>query len=138
MILGMLVAISLVLTFFNLGRHSIMLSIACAASWLGSLVLMLLGSYPGLSISSIWGQVVGFVFVLMIFVPLVQYISKVGKTEISINKDGKSYKMWDKVPRTRPETDSDRQMDYRQSFRKRVDNAIVARQRRPRSRRNSR
>lgn len=138
MTLAILVALAMVLTFFSFTKHNIMLAMAAMIAWLGGGVFVALGQYPALAMSTLAGKIVIFAFVLMMFAPLVQYISRVGKTEISVNKNGQMYKIWDKTPGKTLQTDYERQMADRQQIRSRINHAIEARQRRPRSRRNSR
>jgi hypothetical protein len=128
------IALAGLLTWFAFRWHNILMTLVAMLGWMGPGVWIFMGGNASLNISSSYTIFILFIFVAMAFVPLILFISRVGKTEIAINKDGKMYKLWDKTPRAVPLTDLDRQAEYRKSFRTRIDNAAVARQRRPRKR----
>lgn len=89
--------LGLVLTFLEISTHFLPLALAASLSWLSFGFWLLLGDIANLQMSNTWTQVLGFVIILMAFVPIGHFLSRMGKREITINDGDKTYRMWGKV-----------------------------------------
>lgn len=91
-----LIAIAIALTLMQFRWHFLPLGLAAAISWLALGFWLLLGENTNLGLDTAWGQVLGFVFVLMVFVPLLWFLFRMGKSEITVTGPQGTYKMWGK------------------------------------------
>ena len=119
-----LVVLALVLTIICFLWHQILLTMAAMIAWLAAGTMVLIGG-PTVSpfvVGTAWGNLVGFVTLVMAFVLLVRFISRVGKTQVShTDKTGKMWSLWEKPPK---ETYVKRAEQIREKRRQEIRSAI--------------
>lgn len=126
--LGM-IAIAGFLTYFARYTAQILVRMAASLSWLALGVWLLLGDVALLDISQNWAKILGFVFVIMVIVPLTWQMRTDVQKQASIMNRSKGYTEtsswteWDVKPKKKEETSEDRQRAYREQVREAVERA---------------
>ena len=88
------------LTLIAIKVNMIVMRLAAAGAWL-VLAVLLLSNSLSTPITNQWTQILGYVFVLLTFVPLLMQIGS--KTQISqTNKEGMSWSTYSSVPKVTP------------------------------------
>ena len=103
-----IVGLALVLTFVELKFHFLPLALAAALAWLVPAVGLLVDP-DAVGLSSLTGTLptlLAFVLILLVFVPIGHFWMRMGKQEITVTGNGKSYKMWGKPPEEKVESRS--------------------------------
>jgi hypothetical protein len=100
LILLAFIGLALGLTVICFVWHNILLALAGMLGWLVPAGYIIFGGDPAIDMTTTWGMILVFLFVILCFVPLVRYISKVGKTQVTHrDKEGKMWSLWEKPPK---------------------------------------
>lgn len=83
------------LTFLARYTGQLLMRIAAALIWLVLGIWLLIGNVTNLGLDSPWTQVLGFVFIIMVIVPLTWQM----RTEVRTESQGKLWSEWSKIPR---------------------------------------
>jgi uncharacterized membrane protein len=109
-----LIVIALGLTFMSLKARWLLFRLAAAMAWLACGVYLLVGGNSTLSISDVWNQILGFIFIVMaVAVLLLQIV-----TEVRRESDGVSYTSFERLKKPKgPSRSQLVQDDYRRQVR---------------------
>lgn len=110
MLLIAFLGFGLVLTLLELKFHFLPIALAASASWLVP-GFLLLTSPTTIGIGTMdegYVQVLGFVLILLVFVPIGHFLMMMGKEEITVTDGKKTYRMWGKRPEEKVESRSTR------------------------------
>lgn len=91
-----LIAIAGLLTIMQFRWHFLPLAMAAAMGWLATGLWLLLGDVTNLGLETAWAQVLALLFILMVFVPLLWFIMRMGKREMTVTGPQGTYKTWGK------------------------------------------
>ena len=117
------------LTLINILYHFILWGVGSALVWLALGFLFLVGALSTMAMGTAWGNVFGFVCVVMAIGNFAWYISKIGKTKVShTDKTGKMWSLWEKPPGSKKltlvEQEKQRSQNVREKRRQEIRSAI--------------
>lgn len=84
------------LTIMQFRWHFLPLALAAAMGWLATGLWLLLGDITNLGLDTAWAQVLAFLFILMVFVPMLWFVMRMGKSEITVTGPQGTYRIWGK------------------------------------------
>ena len=100
LILLTFIGLALGITVICFVWHNILLALAGLLGWLVPAGYIIFGGNPAIDMTTTWGVVLVFLFVILCFVPLIRYISLVGKTQVSHrDQSGQMWSLWEKPPK---------------------------------------
>ena len=98
LLLAVLVVFGLGSTYLSTRINYLPMALGSAVIWVCAGIYVIMGN-TGLLIGDTWTQFLGFGILLMVIVPIGLYISRMGKTPISVTEGGKTFSTWDKPPK---------------------------------------
>ena len=107
-----LIALACFFTWLSFIRPDILLRMAASLMWMALAFWLLIGGIAVLPLDESWTKILGWVFVILIFVPLIAQIN----TEIRHESGGHSWTTWGTPPE---EEETNKTEEYKEHLRRR-------------------